>query len=133
MSSVPVFGPSLEADYTNIVQIVETQIETLTYKAWRRPEVIEQLERLCRDLVFRATCDERKLRSHLLGYSQFQRFSMTLRLCLPEAILVLKSDWTSYQINNRTFDWMREDDIEYWAACILRDALLAAQSTDWYL
>ncbi|CAG8048227.1 unnamed protein product [Penicillium nalgiovense] len=133
MSPAPVFGPDLEADYTNIVQIVETQIETLTYKAWRRHEVIENLERLCRDLVFQARCDERKPRSHLRGYAQFQRFSMTLRLCLPEAILVLKSDWTSYQINNRTFDWMREDDIEYSTACILREALLAAQSTEWYL
>ncbi|CAG8047073.1 unnamed protein product [Penicillium nalgiovense] len=133
MSPVPVFGPDLEADYTNIVQIVETQIETLTYKAWRRHEVIENLEGLCRDLVFQARCDERKPRSHLPGYAQFQRFSMTLRLCLPEAILVLKSDWTSYQINNRTFDWMREDDIEYSTACILREALLAARSTEWYL
>lgn len=127
------FGPGLEADYTNIVQIVETQIETLTYKAWRRHEVIENLERLCRDLVFQARCDECKPRSHLLGYAQFQRFSMTLRLCLPEAILVLRSDWTSYQINNWTFDWMGENDIEHSAACSLKEALLAAQSTGWYL
>ncbi|KAF3020809.1 hypothetical protein E8E15_006028 [Penicillium rubens] len=133
MSPVPVFGPGLQADYTNIVQIVETQIETLTYKARRRHEVIGNLETLCRDLVFQARCDERKPRSHLLGYAQFQRFSMTLRLCLPEAILVLGGDWTSYQINNRTFDWMREDDIEYSAACILKEALLAAQSSEWYL
>jgi hypothetical protein len=133
MSPVTVLGPGLEADYANIVQIVETQIETLRYKARRRCEVIENLESLCHDLVFQARCDEPKPRSHLLGYAQFQRFSMTLRLCLPEAILVLKSDWTSYQINNRTFDWMREDDIEYTAACILKEALLAAQSTEWYL
>ncbi|KAJ5371645.1 hypothetical protein N7517_003651 [Penicillium concentricum] len=133
MSPIPVFGPGLEAEYTNIVRVVEAQIETLTYKAWRRSEVIEKLESLCRDLVFQATCDERKPRSHLLGYAQFQRFSMTLRLCLPEAILVLTSDWTSYQISNRTFDWMGLDEIEYTAACILKEALLAAQSTDWYL
>lgn len=127
------FGPGLEADYTKIVQVVETQIETLTYKVWRRQEVIEKLESLCRELVFQATCDERKPRSHLLGYAQFQRFSVTLRLWLPEAILVLRSDWTNRQISNRTFDWMREDVIEYRATCILKEALLAAQSTDWYL
>ncbi|KAJ5817364.1 hypothetical protein N7447_009597 [Penicillium robsamsonii] len=133
MSPIPKFGPGLEAEYTNIVRVVQTQIETLTYKAWRRREVIEKLECLCRELVFQAACDERKPRSHLLGYAQFQRFSMTLRLCLPEALLVLTSDWTSYQISNRAFDWMREDDIEYTAVCILKEALLAAQSTDWYL
>ncbi|KAJ5593666.1 hypothetical protein N7537_010570 [Penicillium hordei] len=133
MSRMPVFGPGLEADYTKIVQIVETQIETLTYKVWRRHEVIEKLEALCRELVFQATCDERKSRSHLLGYAQFQRFCMTLRLCLPEAILVLESDWTSYEISSRAFDWEREDVIEYTAACILKETLVAAQSTDWYL
>ncbi|KAI2674452.1 hypothetical protein DTO013E5_5642 [Penicillium roqueforti] len=133
MSPKPVFGPGLEVDYTNIVQTVETQIETLTYKAWRRHEVIEKLESLCRELAFQATCDERKPRSHLLGYAQFQRFSMTLRLYLPEAILVLTSDWTSYQISSRAFDWVREDEMEYTAACVLKEALLAAQSTDWYL
>ena len=133
MSPIPAFGPGLEADYTNIVRTVETQIETLTYKAWQRYEVIEQLENLCRDLVFQATCDERKPRSHLRGYAQFQRLCMTLRLYLPEAILVLTSDWTSYQISSRAFDWVREDDIEYTAACVLKEALLAAQSTDWYL
>ncbi|KAJ5153666.1 uncharacterized protein N7500_009105 [Penicillium coprophilum] len=133
MAPISMFGPVLEAEYTKIVRIVETQIETLTYKAWRRREVIEKLENLCRDLVSQAACDERKPRNHLLGYAQFQRFSMTLRLCLPEAILVLTSDWTSYQISSRTFDWMREDDIEHTAACILKEALLAARSTDWYL
>ncbi|KAJ6127829.1 hypothetical protein N7471_009046 [Penicillium samsonianum] len=133
MPPIPVFGPGLEADYTKIVQIVGTQIDTLTYKAWRHQEVIEKLESLCHDLVFQATCDERKSRSHLLGYAQFRRFSMTLRLWLPEAILVLRSDWTSRQISNRTFDWMRENVIEYRATCILKEALLAVQSTDWYL
>ncbi|KXG52010.1 uncharacterized protein PGRI_082940 [Penicillium griseofulvum] len=133
MSQNPVFGPGLEAEYTNIVQIVEAQIEILTYKVWRRREVIENLENLCRELVFQAACDERKPRNHLLGYAQFQRFCMTLRLCLPEVILVLESDWTSYQIGSRIFDWMREDDIEYTAVCILKETLLAAQSTDWYL
>ncbi|CAI7598164.1 unnamed protein product [Penicillium crustosum] len=121
MSRMPVFGPALEAEYTKIVQIVETQIETLTYKAWRRHKVIEELEALCRELVFQATCDERQPRSHLLG------------LYLPEAILVLESDWTSYEINNRTFDWEREDVIEYTTACILKETLVAAQATDWYL
>ncbi|KAF7520491.1 hypothetical protein PCG10_009136 [Penicillium crustosum] len=133
MSRMPVFGPALEAEYTKIVQIVETQIETLTYKAWRRHKVIEELEALCRELVFQATCDERQPRSHLLGYAQFQRFCMTLRLYLPEAIIVLESDWTSYEINNRTFDWEREDVIEYTTACILKETLVAAQATDWYL
>ncbi|KAJ5521044.1 hypothetical protein N7463_001497 [Penicillium fimorum] len=133
MFPIPVFGPGLEAEYTNIVHVVETQIETLTYKAWRRREVIEKLESLCREPVFQAACDEQKPHSYLLRYAQFQRFSMTLRLCLPEAVPVLTSDWTSYQTSNWTFDWMREDDIEYTAACILKEALLAAQSTDWYL
>ncbi|KAJ5189974.1 hypothetical protein N7491_007984 [Penicillium cf. griseofulvum] len=133
MSQIPVFGPGLEMEYTNIVRIVEAQIKTLTYKVWQRREVTENLESLCRKLAFQAACDERKPRNHLLGYAQFQRFSMTLRLCLPEVILVFESDWTSYQISNRTFDWMREDDIEYTAACILKETLLAAQSTDWYL
>ncbi|KGO42719.1 hypothetical protein PEX1_038600 [Penicillium expansum] len=133
MSRMPIFEPGLNADYIKIVQIVETHIETLTYKVWRRREVIDQLETLCRELVFQATCDECKPRSHLLGYAQFQRFSMTLRLCLPEAILVLESDGTSYQVSNRAFRWMREDVIEHRAACILKEALTAAQSTDWYL
>lgn len=133
MSRMPVFGPALEAEYTKIVQIVETQIETLTYKAWRRHKVIEELEALCRELVFQAACDERQPRSHLLGYAQFQRFCMTLRLYLPEAIIVLESDWTSYEINNRTFDWEREEVIEYTTACILKETLVAAQATDWYL
>ncbi|OQE36752.1 hypothetical protein PENCOP_c011G00430 [Penicillium coprophilum] len=133
MSPIPVLGPVLQAEYANIVRFVKTQIETLTYKAWRRREVIEKLDSLCRDLVSQAACDERKPRNHLLGYSQFQRFSMTLRLCLPEAILVLTSDWTSYQTSSQTFDWMREDGIEYTAACILKKALAAAQSTDWYI
>lgn len=133
MSQMPVFGPTLEADYTKIVQIVETQIETLTYKAWRRHEVIEKLDALCRELVLQATCDERRPRSHLLGYTQFQRLSMTLRLRLPEAILILQSDWTSYKISNRAFDWKKEDVIEHKAVCFLKETLVAAQSTDWYL
>ncbi|KAG0154483.1 hypothetical protein Pdw03_5120 [Penicillium digitatum] len=133
MSQIPVHGSDLEADYIKIIQIVEKQVDTLTYKVWRRREVIDQLEALCRELIFQATADERKPRSHLPGYAQFQRVSMTLRLFLPEAILILKSDGTSYQVSNRAFRWVREDVVEYRAACVLKEAMIAAQATDWYL
>ncbi|KAJ5463752.1 hypothetical protein N7475_008696 [Penicillium sp. IBT 31633x] len=127
------FASVLQAEYTDIVRIVEKQIDVLTYKVWRRHEAIENLENLCNKLTTQAACDEHKPRSHLAGYAQFQRFSMTLRLWIPEAILILECDWTSYEIDDRTFDWEREDEIEDSAVYILKQALTDAQSTEWYI
>lgn len=133
MSNISQFSPGLAAEYTNIVRIVEAQIETLSYKAWRRHEVVQNLEKLCHDLAIQAAWDDIKPRSHLIGYAQFQRFCTTLRLCLPEAILALTSDWTSYEIDDQTFEWEGEYEIEQRAILILKRTICDARSTEWYV
>ncbi|KAJ5125011.1 uncharacterized protein N7515_008836 [Penicillium bovifimosum] len=125
--------PILEAEYANIVRIVETQIEILTFKAWRRHEVIENLDMLCHHLAIQAAIDERKPRNWLAGHALFQRFCMTLRLCVPEAIVTLQSYGTTYEVDDDLFDWEDEEELERDAVDILKDALRDAQSTEWYI
>jgi hypothetical protein len=127
------FDPTLEAEYTKIVRIVQTQIETLTFKVWRRCEVIENLEMLCHYLAVQTASDQRKPRRYLAGHAQFQRFCMTLRLYVPEAIVALQSYGTTYEIDDDIFEWTDEEEVERDAVVVLKDALRDAQSTEWYI
>ncbi|KAJ5781282.1 hypothetical protein N7457_006442 [Penicillium paradoxum] len=120
-------GPGLEAEYTEILGIVETQIEILRSTERRRHEVIETLEKLCRDLVAHAALEDFRPRSHLIGYAHFRLFCLTLRHWLPEAIMILESYGTSHQVDNERFRWVSEGEIKYRAK-----TLLDAQSTEWY-
>ncbi|KAJ5555819.1 hypothetical protein N7535_008250 [Penicillium sp. DV-2018c] len=131
----PHLDPTLEAEYTNIVRTVETQIELLTFKAWRRYEVIMNLEILCHHLAIQAASEERKPRMYLTGYALFQRFCTTLRLCIPGAIVALQSDEPrmTYEVGDDMWKWTGEEEIEHDTVLILQDALRGARSIEWYI
>lgn len=132
------YGPhstsSLDFERASIIYLVQNQIDNLKFKAWPCGEVINSLDKLHRDLRLRVAWDEsRPERANLMGYAEFQRFSLTLRMYLLEAIIILESHRTSYWTGGWKSEWVDHYDIEHEATCILEQALIAANFTESYI
>ena len=134
MFHAPDSGPGLDAERACLIHLVQRQINNLKFKAWPCGEVISNLDKIHRDLRIRAAWDESKPeRADLMGYAEFQRLSITLRLYILEAIILLESDRTSYWTGGWMSEWVNSYDIEHQGACTLEQALFAANSTEPYI